>query len=241
MILAMQVQDASAAPHPTPDPAIAAASDSAATFGRFVGFLHKLIDYGQRLAVALQREGDAVGAAHRFLAFGTTDLRLILARIARGLRRAQALEASLQSHPARLKDQLFRYPAPAAPGGHPPCPRPAPRLSRAEREQQENVALLAGLPTVAELARQIRRRTPGAVLVDICRDLGIGLDHPLYPEFSALALLHAGNTLRLDRAHVSRMSAPRPHADPDAPPDTGPPGLPPPAAREPAIAATGPP
>ena len=207
------------------------------TFSRFIGFLHKLIDYGERLTTALQRASHLVGPRDRFLAFGTTDLRVILARIKRGLLRAQALEAELQRDPTLLKDNLLDYPAPplASSGSHPPGPRPAPRHTRAEREDAENQALLARLPTVAELAEQIRQRTPGDVLVEICRDLGIMTDHPLFVELASFVIRHGGSTVPLTSLYVYRLrNRPGPEPDPE------PPTIPPPP-TELATVATGPP
>jgi hypothetical protein len=70
----------------------------AARFLRLVGFVRRLIDYGRELAASFQRgeipldPADPRDAAHRF---GTRDLRIVLARIARGLLLAEALDARL--------------------------------------------------------------------------------------------------------------------------------------------------
>ena len=203
------------------------------SFPRFMAALHKLIDYGQRLATVFQRASHLVDSAEHFLHFGTTDIELILARIRRGLLRAQTLQTMLQNEPTLLKDRLTLYPPPREPGSHPPGPRPAPRHTRAEREAAENQSLLARLPSVAEIAEQIRHRNPGDVLFDICRDLGIMPNHPLYMEISCLALAHGGNTFPVTRLFLGRLRAR--HRLAQIPPTIAPP---PP---EPAILATGPP
>ena len=179
-------------------------------FTRFMSLLHKLIDYGQRLTNGLQHAGHILDPADRFLRFGTTDLRLILARIKRGLLRAQALQASLQNDPT-------------------------PRHTRAEREETENAALLAQLPTVEEIARQISCRTPGDVLLDIARDLGIIPGHPLYMELDILAITHGGNTVPVSQTFLARQRDRPRYIEPDPEPESP---LPPP---EPALLATGPP
>src|SRR5690349_12101243 len=166
-----------------PTQAHAPAKPGLSTLARLMSFLHTLAEYGHKLTTAFQEASDTISPAERFLYFGTTDIRLILARIKRGLLRIQALELSLQRNPALLKQSTYDYPAPRLPSISLPGPTPAPPLqTRAEREEAENQALLARLPTVEELVEQMRRRTPGDVIVDIGRDLGIVPGHPLYTE-----------------------------------------------------------
>jgi len=200
--------------------------------------LHKVIEYGHRLTILFQQAADTVSAAERFLDFGTTDLMVILARIKRGLLRAHAMEMALQRDPSLIKDSLYLYPAPPLPSIRPPGPRPAPRHTRptrAEREDAENQALLARMPSVAEIAEQIRHRNPGDVLLDICRDLGIVPSHPLYMEISCLAIVHGGNTVPMSSLFSYRIRRrAKVLAQQPQPPSLAPP-------PEPAIAATGPP
>jgi hypothetical protein len=92
---------------------------------------------------------------------------VILARITCGLRRAAMLEAKLCKRAERGRDLTvapIRLPAIRVPGAAreaaPPAVQPAdPRLAR--------------LPTEEEIAEEMRRRPIGAVIVDICCDLGI--------------------------------------------------------------------
>jgi len=201
-----------------------------------MSFLHTLAEYGHKLTTAFQEASDTISPAERFLHFGTTDIRLILARIKRGLLRIQALELSLQRNPALLKQSTYDYPAPRLPSISLPGPTPAPPLrTRAEREEAENQALLARLPTVEELVEQMRRRTPGDVIVDIGRDLGIVPGHPLYTELSNLAHVHAGNTVPITGVVVSRMRVAHALARNQQPPTLAP------SPSQPAVAATGPP
>ena len=70
--------------------------------GGLLGLVHKLISYGTFLAATLRQRGLGNHPAVHALQFGTTNVALILARIARGLLRAVALVARLQRSAARL-------------------------------------------------------------------------------------------------------------------------------------------
>ena len=129
--------------------------------GRLLSLVRKLIDYGKEL-VATVRQRVASDPIFARTGFGTTDIALILTRIARGLHRAQALEdrvtrcaALLDAGPRRARGQSKARPSAARPLTAPPDPR------------------LAGLPTAEQIAAEVRRRPIGAVIADICRDLGI--------------------------------------------------------------------
>ncbi len=135
--------------------------------GQVLGLVRTLIAYGQNLADTLrQHTADPhVLPCFAFLAitFGTTDFARILARIARGLLRAAALEARLSRRAARgqdLKPMAIRLPSPRKPrAAKPAAPAEDPCLAR--------------LPTPEEILAKDRRRPIGAVLVEICLDLGI--------------------------------------------------------------------
>ena len=200
-----------------PDP-----TDTSRT-GRLVHLLHRLIDCGRQLASALKQHGTAVLDAHA-CRFGTGDVALILAHIARGLQLAAALQSCILWRPTSL-DAPPRPPRPAA-SRQPRAPRPAtPRQAAAGHPS------LDALPPVAELAHDIMRRPVGAVLADICRDLGILPCHPLWTELKTAIIRYAGNLTRLVLEIMQRPYPPlRALAEPAA--------LPPPAT---AAAATGPP
>ena len=59
--------------------------------GRLLAVVRKLIDYGKELAATIRGRALTDPLAVK-VCFGTTDIALILTRIARGLHRAQALE-----------------------------------------------------------------------------------------------------------------------------------------------------
>ena len=77
----------------------------------------------------------------------------------------------------------------------------------------------------------VRRQRIGAVLADICRDLGIPPSHPLWRELHLAINQYGGNWLRmvlerLDRAFPIAHIVARLKAQPAAPPEpagTGPP------------------
>ena len=148
-----------------------------------------------------------------------------LARIKRGLLRATALEAGLASGTARLEPRPAEARSPRPPRlAHPAVPLPP-------------LPSLVLLPTSAQIAAEIRRRPAGAVLADICRDLGIMANHPLWPEIRELLTRHGGNlatlyidiSRRLSALFIERCAAAAAEATP-------PPGL-----LSPGPASTGPP
>jgi hypothetical protein len=87
------------------------------------------------------------------------------------------------------------------------------------------------VPTPEQIAAKVRRQPIGAVLADICRDLGIAPSHPLWDELHLAVTEYGGNYVRLvmDRLNqafpiariVARLKA-RPAAPPE-PAGTGPP------------------
>jgi hypothetical protein len=174
----------------TPDPTTQPApwppsTDRRGGLARLLGLVRKLIDYGKDLAATLQARGLTDRPAGASAHFGTRDIALILSRIAVALLRADALEARLLLSAAR--------PDPT------PCPPRAPSQRAphaARREEAEPAAQpdprLARLPTPEQIAAEIRRRPIGAVLIDICRDLGIMADHPLWRELHPAIILHGG-------------------------------------------------
>jgi len=154
--------------------------------------VRKLIDYGKELAATLnQRTADNPYFA--VLTFGTNDLALILARITRGLQRAFALEARLvracgrarPDHRARPERSLA--PTSSAPADKPRPARPAPPRAETTLSQKS---------TEEQIAAD-RRRPIGAVIADICRDLAIRPNHPLWRDIQNATNNHGGSYIRL--------------------------------------------
>jgi hypothetical protein len=175
---------------PVPNPA-ASGEGKPSRFGRLIDVVRKLIDYGRELATTLQRRVATTDLAAVTRSFGTRDIGLILARITRGLLLANALEArvvALAARPAAPQAAPSRPPARLAPR----APRPA-----AVRPTEAADPRLALLPTPEQIAAEVRRRPAGAVIADICRDLGILPTHPLWLELSFVVVRHGGSFNRL--------------------------------------------
>jgi hypothetical protein len=145
-----------------------------AALGRVLSLVRKLIDYGRQLAGTIHQRAAAPGFVLFARPFGTADLAVILARIADGLRRATALEARLWQRVARGQDLA---PAPVcehAARGPRPARQAAPDVQpESQPADHTEDPRLARLPTAEEIAAEVRRRPVGAVITDICRDLGI--------------------------------------------------------------------
>ncbi len=153
--------------------------------GRLLAVVRKLIDYGKELAATIRGRALTDPTSVK-VCFGTTDIALILTRIARGLHRAQALEdrvtrcaARLDAEPRRARGQSEARLSAVRPFAEPPDPR------------------LASLPTAEQIAAEARRRPIGAVIADICRDLGILPSHELWRDVQKLIIEHGGNFARL--------------------------------------------
>jgi hypothetical protein len=179
--------------------------------GRLLSLVRQLIDFGKQLAATLRSNPHP---------FGTGDIALILARITRGLLRAEALEARIIRTATRLDAE------PARPRA--PCHRsPSTRLAAAGTTPE------LCLPTPEQIAAEVRRRPIGAVIADICRDLGIRPDHPLWRELSDLIIYYGGNLANLVKDILSRARQRRA--------SLWPPASPAPSLQSPIPAGTGPP
>ncbi len=162
---------------------------------RVLSLVRKLIDFGKQIAGTIQQRATSPGFSS---SLGTADLALILARITSGLRRAAALEAALCRRADRGHDLTptpFRMPAARA-------PRPARQVAPPDTQPDTQPAdhpqdpRLARLPTEQEIAAEIRRRPIGAVIVDICHDLGITpghLDRAFWDELRHAIITYGGS------------------------------------------------
>ena len=196
---------AAATPVPTKDPDPSRTDANTPTrIGRLLGVLRRLIDYGKQLATTVRQR--AASPDFHLLArpFGTADLAVILARISAGLRRAAALESRLCACAARGRDLT---PAPARPPAlRGPCPaRPA-----APHPAAVEAPRLAPLPPAEEIAAAVRRRPVGAVIVDICRDLGItpgNCDRGVWDELAHAIITYGGSLAGFFDTLCRRLSA----------------------------------
>jgi hypothetical protein len=159
-----------------------------------LGLVRRLIAYGRELVASLQDRDDAVPPPEVARCFGSLNLALIIARITRGLMLAQALERRL------------RRPCPTPPPPSCSASRPMTIAPRAPRRPRPNEAeeLLRGLPTAREIARRVRGRPIGAVIQEICRDLGISGEHPLWDDVLRAITCHGGSRARMLEAVFAR-------------------------------------
>jgi hypothetical protein len=164
--------------------------------GRLLSLVRQLIDYGRHLAATLRQRAVPADPPGLARAFGTSDLTLILARVAQGLYRAGLLEEKIAGAAARLdaEPQPEAAPSPRARRAREVQP-PPPRQPQAP--PTDPASLLAALPTPDQIAAKVRRQSIGAVLADICRDLGIAPSHPLWRDLHLAITQYGGNYIRL--------------------------------------------
>jgi len=179
--------------------------------GRLLGLVRRLIDYGRQLATTLRNNPPP---------FSASDIALLLARITRGLLRAEALEARIIHTAVRLDAEPAR-------------PRASCHRSRSTWLAEAGNAPELSQPTPEQIAAEVRRRPIGAVIADICRDLGIRPDHPLWRELSDLIIYYGGNLANLVKDILSRARQRRA--------SLWPPASPAPSLHSPIPAGTGPP
>jgi hypothetical protein len=201
---------------PSPGPT-AAETDSPTRTARLLSLVRKLIDYGKELAASLRQHGETMDLAPVMRAFGTRDIARILARITCGLLRAQALEDKVLHNATRLDTDPQPNPQPAASPRNPSAPHPP----RDRQQLGPDLAPLA-LPTPEQIAAKVRCQPIGAVIADICRDLGIGPNHPLWRELQELIREHRGNYTSLVIEILDRPWLFRGESEPTAPPPNPP-------------------
>jgi hypothetical protein len=166
-----------------------------------LGLVCRIIDFGRDLLATLERQNTPVPSTLIAGRFGTFNLALIIARITRGLRLAAGLESRLRrARPAPTAPRAI-VSRPAAPTRPRPARRPVP--SQAE----DDAALLRGVPSAQEIAAHIRNRSAGAVIVEICRDLGIDTTHPLWPNIRDAIIAYDGSLARMLKLWMGRASA----------------------------------
>ena len=235
LVLFVTAQPLTADPIPCPDPhQDQAAAAFPARTTRLRRVLGKLITHGKRLAEDLSRRPSSITVCWIAVRFGTKDLALILARITRGLRMAAALKATL---PEEREHPCSPRPACSAPAARKPRTRPTPLPAK------NADAVLANLPTSKQIAAQLRDRSIGDVLAEICHDLGILTADPFWQELEIALLENGGNFESVVEDSEKRIAFSHENF---FPPDMWgrPPANPPPSAARPAdtaVTATGPP
>ncbi len=172
------------------DPSPDRANDAGGS-GRVLVLVRALIVYGQQLLDALRQPNLDPRLA---MGFGPITLASIVARVLRGLQIAAALEERLL-RPQRKRDAV------AAVASVVREQKPREAGCRATRLCDDD-----RMPTAEEIAAMLRHRPVGAVLADICRDLGIGLDFPLWRELSDTIGETGGNVVTLSMETIERQS-----------------------------------
>jgi len=196
--------------------------------GRLLSLIRKLVDYGTQLAASFRERPAPNDPRHLVRLYGTSDIALILARIAQGLLRARYLEAKIATAAPHLDAEPKPKLAPSSRTPRATQPRPP---THTQRPPTDAASLLAALPTPDQIAARVRRQKIGAVLADICRDLGIPPSHELWDELYRVIKEYGGNSTRLyfdwlEQAFPIRHILARYKAKPEAQPTpagTGPP------------------
>jgi hypothetical protein len=167
--------------------------------GLLLGLVRRLLDHGRELFASLQARNTATAGTQVARCFGTFDLTLIIARITRGLRIAMALEARLLRNPPAWETARANAARPVAlarpRSGRPPPPLPP----------DDDAALRSTLPSAEDIAARIRHRPAGAVIAELCRDLGIDPTHKLWREVQDAIIRYGGSLPRVLNALLSRM------------------------------------
>ena len=136
-----------------------------------------LLGYGKHLDEALPELTDHSGFRAIAIGFGTHDLRRILAHVQRGILRAMMLQQYLLSRAAQGRDiEPTERPAPAEAKDiealqiklRPPA-EPRTRTKKTNPDDPLHFCM----PTLKELESQVRRRSIGRTIAEICMDLGV--------------------------------------------------------------------
>ena len=160
-----------------------------------------LVAFGNALLATLNHPSDSPVLHRTFLRFGTLNLDLIVARLLRGIAIAEALEQRLLLAAKRI-DQ----PPSEALAVVPRTPAKKRKRIAPLTPEADDAALLAGLPTAEEIAEQIRRRPIASVFADICRDLGLRADDPIFNELFRFFFPAIGRIYRVLRASSERVT-----------------------------------
>lgn len=176
---ALTLPDLSSQPGPT-------TADRPSRFAPLIFLVRRIIDYGKQLAASLQHPTPTTNLDQVARTFGSYDFGQILASIMRGLHRARELQDRLVRLDAEPPPEPQPEPAYADVVVTPIGPRPA--INRMRMATPEQVARRHA----TALDPSGNNKPIGEVLADICRDLGILPDHPLWRELFHAILQHGG-------------------------------------------------
>ena len=182
---------------------------------RFAGFLRRVIDCGKQLVIAVRLRAHRPDFPRFTRPFGTNYLPHILRRIHAAIHRAIMLEQRALQQDGLRSPPPVRARAPSA--GKTPDKTHAARRDDTPPASKRTVppARPSGDPHYADwpsrekLAAELRRRPIAAVLMDICRDLGITPHHPLWDEMSRVIAAHGGSVEALENDADERWCSKR--------------------------------
>lgn len=164
---------------------------------RLLSLVRGLIAYGRELVSILQNQPSPATVFDINRNFGARDVAQIIARIIRGLRIASALEDRLVRSARRLDRPRARATAATSQLRPPP---PAAGLTPPTTTEPVR------LPAPRDIAARLRNRPIGAVIVEICNDLGIVASNPLWREIQRAVIHHNGNFSRLVQDMLRRTA-----------------------------------
>jgi hypothetical protein len=137
----------------------------------------QLLGYGQHLLDTLHRRAASPTFTLIAACFGTAKLSTITAHLKRGLLRATALQRVLLARAATGRDfdivSRRRDEPPLAPADLQSEPPAASKRKRRRPKPAGSDDPELYMPTLEELEHQIRRRSIGRTMADICLDLGV--------------------------------------------------------------------
>jgi hypothetical protein len=173
---------------------------------RLLSLVGQLLAFGRDLVATLQRQNTPEAPRDIGWRFGTFNVALIIARITRGIRIAEVLHARLLRGARRLDSSERRIPAPRLPPTGPRSGKPA--VPRPPRWPGEDDEALRNLPSAREIAKLLRNRSIGDVIVDICTDLCVGGSEPhLWRQVLDAVRDEGGNLPRLLNKPMTRRFA----------------------------------
>ena len=162
-----------------------------------------LLGYGKHLDVTLPDCADHPRLPSLAAGFGTHDMRRILGHVQRGILRAMMLQRFLLARAAQGRDiEPTPRPEPAEPRDiealeiklRPPV-EPSDKLHRRPRINPDDPVHFS-MPTLKELESQVRRRSVGRTISEICLDLGIApstCDGGFWTEIYRMLTYFGGN------------------------------------------------
>jgi len=148
-----------------------------ACIAAILGVVRVLLGYGKHLDAVLPERTDHAGFPAIAIGFGTHDVRRILAHVQRGILRAMMLQQYLRARAAQGRDiEPTERPAPAEAKDIEALAiklrPPAEPRTRAKKINPDD-PLHFYMPTLKELESQVRRRSIGRTVAEICMDLGV--------------------------------------------------------------------